>query len=224
MSVIAGGGAAPATPRQMIQNLAAEPGPLNHRLAAQIMANNVWQDVVPYVGGGPQPETRMGVGGTSPTSWAEAYPRGTVNAGPAPRNRGSVNLTLDLIDSIANENGKYRTRMPDYKRVNGKWVKTGGEHLDWVKQPKGMALERQMQGIGALIHEFAHTRQKPNQYNVVRDEGGADAFAALLYQKILKDLGFNEPRSAYQGYEQNYGLHYMARHGKNAALHTQFRR
>ena len=133
------------------------------------------------------------------------------------RNRGSVNLTLDLIDSIANENGKYRTRVPDYKRVNGKWVKTGGQHLDWVKQPRGMALERQMQGIGALIHEFAHTRQKPNQYNVVRDEGGADAFAALLYQKILKDLGFNEPRSAYQGYEQNYGLHYMARHGKNAA-------
>lgn len=87
--------------------------------------------------------------------------------------------------------------------------------------------------IDTLLHELAHTQQNPHQVrhfvhgrtpnDFLRTEGGADAFAMLMRNRLAELLGFAAPPTPYRGYGP-LGRQFLARYGRDYALRGQFQR
>jgi hypothetical protein len=103
----------------------------------------------------------------------------------------------------------------------------------WGMQPPykpAPAQVRRQHFMDVLLHELAHTQQRPPARmgtlpEMTRIEGGADAFAALARNEVARRLGFGRQAAMpfVSGYG-NLGSQFVRRYGPNQALYGQFGR
>jgi hypothetical protein len=88
--------------------------------------------------------------------------------------------------------------------------------------------EKQQHFIDILLHELAHTQQDPTTWEGLghlRVEGGADAFAALARDRVVRRMGLGRQAAMpfIGGYGQ-LGNQFIGRFGGGQALYGQFGR
>ena len=100
-----------------------------------------------------------------------------------------------------------------------------GQHLIRGGKQKfqGMGNRLTQDALDVLIHELAHTQQRPDRYTPLNVEGGAEAFTRAARGHVAAKLGMRAPNPLLS--PGNYGTmasRFLQKYGANYALWRQF--